>query len=337
MWSSISEFTNSYINLNPANLLPSLEDIKDRLGLGSESFDSELREIVFSTTVDPLPNNSGTLFRPTAPPIGTQAVHQVSIETIKVQTTATANKSVTVVQTANKVTNAADKALDKPMPKLILPLPSGSVSIMHKNFPGFVAFISFMFWLIVTSKEKILQNVDLEIMATQHPKAYRIGWGIKGGTEHTITIEVQKGKPVLFLHQKELDITTEKFQTIFKPKKTVSNTLGPFQWKRQEPHTQLYIIIHDPGNAALQNGPIAHHIKLGEFEAFNIIHLDPEKNKPEDIAYDVTPAESSDWTKLKKVHLQMADPLSDKPEHSCQNYTLPFDDERHYLTITHIL
>ena len=99
----------------------------------------------------------------------------------------------------------------------------------------------------------------------------------------------------------------------------------------------MNIVIKDPGNPDLQNQPEAYHIKLGEFEAFNLIHLDPENNSPDDIADYVVPAESSDWTKLKIVKLQMSDPLSDKPEHSLQKYTLPFDDERHYLTITHII
>lgn len=195
-----------------------------------------------------------------------------------------------------------------------------------------ITLIPFFLFALITSKERVLQNINVEISAGPQRKIYEIGFGKKNGEELSIALEIEAGHPIRFLRDKSAKITNT-VNPIFKAKGFFSHLplLKFFLWKRQLPETDCNITILDSGNPTLQKGPDVTYIPLSENEGFNIIHQDPTLIKnltTDDRAYDkVETAEASGYTSLSSVSIKITDPINKSAKYRTQLIDLPFDND----------
>lgn len=211
---------------------------------------------------------------------------------------------------------------------------AGTLTLL-KTSPKFLALVPFFLAAIIFSNEEVLQNIKVEIGPQFEAKVFEIGFGSKSkGEELGIAFEVVAGQPIRFLLNKEVQKVTNSVSSIFSSPSWFSQTplLNLFKWRRQEPHTDCNIIVEDPGNPFLRDGPIIHHVPLSENESFNVIHRDPKssRNRYQGYSENFIPAESSNYVDLKEVSLKIG---AHHPR--TKIYPLPFDenDNNHYLRV----
>lgn len=215
------------------------------------------------------------------------------------------------------------------------------VSIVKKLSEGAFKIIPFFLWALYTSKEELLQNVNVMIKATKNSKVYQIGLGVKNDREVSIAFEVIAGQPIRFLHDKDASTSTEMPDPIFTPLSSIkAKVLGPIKhliWKREEPWTNGNISVEDVGNPLLKNGPLRAFFKTSEREGFYILHFDPTVTPdPAEASDFVISGEHSHWSSHKAVTVKVTDPISPNEEHRRQEIFLPFDEKQkdRYLCIS---
>ncbi|HEV8052176.1 MAG TPA: hypothetical protein VGP47_06760 [Parachlamydiaceae bacterium] len=202
-----------------------------------------------------------------------------------------------------------------------------------------------LLYAIYKSEERILQNINVNILATPIPKRYSVGFGNKDGEEMSIDFEVVAGR----FYQEEIIESNDGFAyTIFQPKSFLSYfpLLSRFEWKRKIHETECNVFIDDPGNVSLQNGPITVYYPLSENEGFNLIYRDPttsialtsEFQNLRKHDYHCN-AEDSGYSSFNVASTQIIEPLGKDEKERTQISLLPFDDDpdkadEYYLKVT---
>lgn len=185
---------------------------------------------------------------------------------------------------------------------------------------------------LFTREEKILQNINVNILATRIPKRYSVAFGNKHGEEMSIDFEVVAGK---FYKDEIVESKDDFAYTIFKNKTWISYIPGlkRFEWKRKVHETDCNITIDDPGNLSLQKGPVSVYYPLSENEGFNIIYRDPTATTSMTAALlgDRThdyhlQGDSSDFEGFNVASMKVMEPLGRYEKERTQTAPLPFDD-----------
>lgn len=218
-------------------------------------------------------------------------------------------------------------------------IPLGTLTTTMTNVSKRIfGFIPFFLAALYSSKEDVLQNINIGITATDQPKVYTIGFGQYNGDCLNLSFEVRAGEPIRFLQEKAAARYIEKIAPpIFKSQTWISKIpgLNIFEWKRQIYHTEAIITVDDPHNPLLGNGPKSVYVPLSENEGFRVIHRDPNlvKNlKLDTSASDYVVDADDTFASLSTVSVQVTAPKSRRK--STQVIPLPFDNSNHFVSIT---
>jgi hypothetical protein len=187
-----------------------------------------------------------------------------------------------------------------------------------------------LLYSLYNSEKWILQNLDVNIRATPTPRTYTVGFGNKHGKEVSLDFEVVAGR----FYQNELVECKEGFApVIFQSKSWVSYVplLRRFEWKREIYKTECNIIIDDPGNSSLQDGPISVYYPFSKNEGFNLIYRDP--TSPKEMVYDeYCKPEDSKFTTFNEASMTV-EPLGEYEAEHTETEDLQFTDGG-YMTVT---
>lgn len=242
----------------------------------------------------------------------------------------------------DQVDQAAKKALKNTKVASSYTMPGTILSGIKMIPKGAFSIIPFIFFLFYTSKEKHLHNVNVKFQATATPKKVRVELGQKDGDKLGITLRIEAGKPVEFIYEGHAEGDETRIpMSFFKPRSVFSTSEGSsyfpflapakvFHWKRQEPHTECMIIVDDPGNPDLKDGPKIINIPLSQYEGFNVVmrdpnlHIDPSTGTHQHGEYQSV--EGSEWTTLSSANVAITDPISMAKEHRTQTFPIPFTD-----------
>lgn len=228
-----------------------------------------------------------------------------------------------------------------------LPAPSFSLlqfgnlaNTVKKAAKGFLPLIPQVLYELYRSEIRVLQNINVNIVATSTPKTYKIGFGNENGEEMNIEFSVIAGK----FYRQETPVVKDDFKPIFRATNLLSYIpiLNRFEWKRQIRHTDCNIYIDDPGNLSLKDGPISVYYPLSEDEGFNFIYRDPMTIHPssdnEKMFDNIQQAESSsDYRHFYSATVKIREPLYSSER--TETFQLPFHEDRNnpehfYLSVT---
>lgn len=166
----------------------------------------------------------------------------------------------------------------------------------------FVALLPLIAWVFHKSKQKHLENLSLEINATYQKETYRIGLGNQESM-CDICFEVEKGIPLRFFNQNSPSIST-KPEPLFQPKGPINRILNSLGLNRHERHLECSIVINDPDNYLLRNGPEIQTIVISDKETIRIIHQDPHVSAPANI---LKQGNVGEWASLTACSLKIND------------------------------
>lgn len=284
-------------------------------------------------------------------PTNLPTIHARAVETLRLSPVSQVQNPVTATvtppaiepagptNTTESVDSVSKKALKEAEGSAPPPLPA-YVTVLKDLYKGALAALPLLLLALYSSKEELLQNVNVNIQASVTPKVYQIGLGTENDTEFSLAFEVESGKPIRFLHNRDAEMSTATPEPIFLPKNNLAvSLLGPLKhliWKREEPYTNCNIVIEDKGNPALKEAPLTTYIKASEREGFYLVHVDPKVTSNIASASDfVIKADGSQWASFKALNVTVSDPLTPNEEHRRQVIPLPFTETvRQYLSIT---
>lgn len=233
-------------------------------------------------------------------------------------------KTVKIAKRSLKQTNNSAAAI----PSMQL-----SVTLTKNLVKGFFAFVPLFLYMLYTSKEKSLQNINLSIKAPTTPTIYRIAIG-NDETELSVSFELAAGQPLRFLKETTRRASSSLPYPLFQPRSTLSSSLGPLRWRRQEPDTECNVVIEDP---LLKESPVKHSVILSDRERMNIIRINPEQHPQQPPAERTVPVEASEWTTINAASIKVPPPLSPLEKHQTQKIPLPFhfdQQQGYYVSIT---
>lgn len=150
---------------------------------------------------------------------------------------------------------------------------SSLFSLVLKNFKFVLPAIPVIGWLLYSSKQKIVRNIDLSLTSPMERKIYQITLGNKNNAIG-VAFEAASGHPLRFLREAHADEEqgSDSFSLYSSTKNSLSTTLlgtlSALAWKRQEQHVIFDITVNEPfANEHLEKGPciITHSISDKEF------------------------------------------------------------------------
>lgn len=215
----------------------------------------------------------------------------------------------------------------------------GALTSAVTKIKGLWPLIPPFLYALINSKEIHLQNINVEITATTKKKIYQIEFGKFNGEGVSLAIEVVAGRPIQFLHDKNLAGRIDNFINPIFPTTSIFSRI----WKRQEWHTECIIKVNDPGNYLLKNKQVMQFFPLSDNEGFKIIQKDPTiiKNPfgPDYTEYDYyEDAENSEYSSFSHMTVKLEEPMAPWENKRTDLFPLPFGDENkpqdYYLEIT---
>ena len=208
----------------------------------------------------------------------------------------------------------------------------GMIASIAKNSKLILPLIPPLLHKLYSSEQKIPQHINVEITASGKQKIYEIGFGKTN--ELSVYLEVVAGKEIRSLYNieaaKRIKTVTPSIFSSFSLLSYIP-LLNRFEYKRQKIETNCNIIVNDPGNYLLKNGPILKYYRIlnkrNQFSkeiSFNIIHMDPLVRTVSSLTPSHSPSYLDD-TRIKSAYVKITEPITAAKEHRTQIFPLPFD------------
>lgn len=202
-----------------------------------------------------------------------------------------------------------------------------------------LAVVPMLVYAYYTSKDEHQFVIDVHVEAEEHPRLITFSLKVAGKATLIQTLRIEARKPIEFVkNEHETGSSSLTPDSFFNERPLLSTSEGvPYfpvidkmikmnTYKRQEFHTQLNILIDDPGASEVQMVSIP----FSNFEKFNVVSgdLHSHKNEAKD---DLPPGhfvklKDSKWKTLQKSNIVITEPYSDAKEHRTQPFTLNFTD-----------
>lgn len=171
--------------------------------------------------------------------------------------------------------------------------------------PGATTLIALipMIVSLLKAKKRHLDNIIVKIQAEEKPKNYSIALG-NSEEELSFSFQVQSGKALCFPEKSGSGNAASELPPLFPAKQSLlTKFLGPFAFNKNERHTECDIVVEDPGNPTLQNGPVVHPIVFSDTEVIRLVHRDPNVKDPTIKEL----GDPSEWTELNSYSVKASD------------------------------